>query len=36
MSEIIVHTVPGTSADKAQEHRKARVEKGKEEEKCPS
>lgn len=29
MSEIVVHTVPGTSADKPQEHRKARAGKGK-------
>lgn len=28
-SEIIVHPVPGTSADKPQEHRKARARKGK-------
>lgn len=29
MSENIVHTVPGTSADKPQEHRKTRAGKGK-------
>lgn len=28
LSEIIVHTVPGTSADKPQEHRKAQAGKG--------
>lgn len=28
MSEIIVHTVPGTSGSKPQEHRKARAGKG--------